>query len=174
MTARTPPVSPIGDGSSRRDLAIPRRAFQTAAATTRAARQALQGRSIAEAASDVRRLSRSLACAFVATACGWLISGEEARLVGEHDRLDAVAEIELLEDVRDVCFDGRVADVELLADLRVRETARDEAEHVQLAIGQVGQLLRRLSVRDSRELLDHALRDRRREERLAAGDDPDR
>ena len=29
-------------------------------------------------------------------------------------------------------------------------------------------------MRDARELLDHALRDRRREERLAAGDDPDR
>src|SRR5919106_5770464 len=42
MTARTPPVSPIGDGSSRRDLAMPRRAFQTAAATARAARQALR------------------------------------------------------------------------------------------------------------------------------------
>ena len=39
---------------------------------------------------------------------------EEPGLVGEHDRLDAVAEVELLEDVRDVRLDGRVADEELL------------------------------------------------------------
>ena len=31
---------------------------------------------------------------------------EDPRLVGQHDRLDAVAEVELLEDVRDVCLDG--------------------------------------------------------------------
>ena len=36
---------------------------------------------------------------------------EESRFVCEHDCLDAVAEVELLEDVRDVCLDGRVADV---------------------------------------------------------------
>ena len=46
---------------------------------------------------------------------------EEARLVGEHDRLDAVAEVELLEDVGDVRLDGRVADEELLGDLGVGE-----------------------------------------------------
>src|SRR5215210_5273314 len=33
IIASTPPMSAIGDGSSRRDLAIPRRAFQTAGAT---------------------------------------------------------------------------------------------------------------------------------------------
>jgi hypothetical protein len=50
-----------------------------------------------------------------------LLAGVERRgepgLVGEHHRLDAVAEAELLEDVRDVCLDGRLADVELLTDL---------------------------------------------------------
>ncbi len=40
MIASTPPMSPVGGGSSTRDLAMPRRAFQTAAATARAARQA--------------------------------------------------------------------------------------------------------------------------------------
>ena len=54
-------------------------------------------------------------------------------LVGEHDRLDAVAEVELLEDVRDVRLDGRVADVELLRDLGVGEAAGDQAKDVQLA-----------------------------------------
>ena len=38
---------------------------------------------------------------------------DEAGLVCEHDRLDAVAEAEFLEDVRDVGLDGRLADVEL-------------------------------------------------------------
>ena len=42
--------------------------------------------------------------------------------------LDAVTEVELLEDVRDVCLDGRVADVELSADLGVREAAGDQAK----------------------------------------------
>jgi hypothetical protein len=37
MTASTPPMSPIGDGSSTRDLTMPRRAFQTAAPTARTA-----------------------------------------------------------------------------------------------------------------------------------------
>jgi hypothetical protein len=37
---------------------------------------------------------------------------EEPGLVCEYDGLDAVAEAELLEDVRDVCLDGRLADVE--------------------------------------------------------------
>src|SRR5206468_1542486 len=40
LVASTPPMSAIGDGWSTRDLAIPRRAFQTAAATARTARQA--------------------------------------------------------------------------------------------------------------------------------------
>jgi hypothetical protein len=44
---------------------------------------------------------------------------EEPGLVCEDDRLDAVAEAELLQDVRDVCLDGRLADVEPLPDLCV-------------------------------------------------------
>ena len=42
---------------------------------------------------------------------------EEPRLVCEYDGLDAVAEAELLEDVRDVRLDRRLADVELSTDL---------------------------------------------------------
>ena len=66
---------------------------------------------------------------------------DEPGLVGEHDRLDAVAQVELLEDVRDVRLDGRLADVELLADLGVREAAGDQAEDVALALGQLVELL---------------------------------
>ncbi len=39
---------------------------------------------------------------------------DEAGLVGEHDRLDAVAEIDLLQDVPDVRLHGRLAEKELL------------------------------------------------------------
>ena len=71
---------------------------------------------------------------------------EEAGLVREHDCLDAVAEAELLQDVRDVRLDGSVADVELLTDLRVREAARDEAEDVELPLGQLVERLWRRRV----------------------------
>src|ERR1019366_2301984 len=46
-----------------------------------------------------------------------------ARLVGQHNQLDAVAKIEFLEDVRHVRLDGGLADVKFLADLRVGEPA---------------------------------------------------
>src|SRR4051794_2574401 len=95
---------------------------------------------------------------------------EESGLVREHDCLDAVAEVELLEDVRDVCLDGRVADVELLADLDVREAAGDQAKHVELAPGQSVELRRRRGLWDAHELLDHAFRDGGGEERISAGD----
>src|SRR6185312_7976044 len=106
--------------------------------------------------------SRSATGGFVSTACRLRVGCEEVGLVGEHDRLDAVTQAQLLEDVRDVRLDRGVADVELLADLRVGQAARDQAQHVQFTIGQLGQLLGRLRVRDARELLDHALCDRRR------------
>jgi hypothetical protein len=60
---------------------------------------------------------------------------EKPRLVREHNCLDTVTKVELLEDVRDVRLDGRVADVELAADLGVREAARDQAKYVQLTLG---------------------------------------
>jgi len=56
---------------------------------------------------------------------GCASAAKEARFVGEHDCLDAVPEAQLLEDVGDVRLDRRVADVELLADLRVGEAPRD-------------------------------------------------
>jgi hydrogenase maturation protein HypF len=99
---------------------------------------------------------------------------EEPGLVGEHDRLHAVAEAELGEDVRDVRLHGRLADEELAADLVVREAARDQAEDVELALGQLAELLRRGGVRDARELLDHAPRHGGGEERVAARDGADR
>ena len=62
---------------------------------------------------------------------------DDAGLVGEHDRLDAVAEAELHQDARDVRLHRRLRDEERLRDLGVREAARDQAEHLELARGQV-------------------------------------
>src|SRR6266550_2500352 len=84
---------------------------------------------------------RSASRALVEIAWRPRVSVEESRLVREHYCLDAVAEVELLEDVRDVCLDGGVADVELSADLGVREAAGDQAEHVELALCQLVELL---------------------------------
>src|SRR5205809_3005668 len=49
---------------------------------------------------------------------------DETGLVGEDDRLYAVAQVEFLEDAGDVGFRGSVADDEFGGDLGVREAAR--------------------------------------------------
>src|SRR5688500_18383793 len=74
--------------------------------------------------------SRSASRALIATAWPPGVRLEESCLVREHDCLHAVTELELLEYVRDVCLDGRVADVELSADLGVREAAGDQPKHL--------------------------------------------
>ncbi len=75
---------------------------------------------------------RSARGVFVSTAWRLRVGCEEARLVGEHDRLDAVTEVELLEDVRDVGLDCRVAGVELLADHALTGTLRPYVPPAQL------------------------------------------
>ena len=69
---------------------------------------------------------------------------------------------------------GRLADEELLPDLRVRQAERDEAEDVALARAQVVELLRRREAWNPRELTDHPLRDRGGEERVARRNRPHR
>ena len=64
-------------------------------------------------------------------------------------------------------LDGRVADVELLADLGVGEASGNEAQYVELALGQVFELLLMRGLWDACEPFDYASCDRRREERLA-------
>src|SRR3954471_6858127 len=98
---------------------------------------------------------------------------EESGLVREHDRLDTVAEVQLLEDVRDVCLDRRVAYVELSANLNVREAAGDQAKHVELALGQTVEPRRRRGLWNAHELFDHAFRDGRGEKRISAGNRAD-
>src|SRR5687767_8355942 len=59
-----------------------------------------------------------------AASCGLTGAGlDEARLVGEHDGLDAVAQVELVEDARNVRLHRRRLDNELAGDLGVREAA---------------------------------------------------
>src|SRR5439155_24817599 len=55
---------------------------------------------------------------------------DEARLVREDDRLHAVAQLELHQQVRHMRLHRRLADEELLRDLRVREPARDQLQHL--------------------------------------------
>src|SRR5690349_11536797 len=58
-----------------------------------------------------------------------LVAGShDPRLVGEHDRLDAVAQAQLAEDARDVALDGRFAEKQLAGDLGVRHPARDQPQ----------------------------------------------
>src|SRR5437867_1366729 len=95
----------------------------------------------------------------IAAASAPHVSLEDPRLVGEHDCLDAVAEVELLEDVGDVRLDRRLADVELLRDLPVREAAGDQARDISFALTEVIEFLRRRGTGRAGELLDHPSRD---------------
>src|SRR5207244_2461108 len=98
---------------------------------------------------------------------------DQTGLVGEDDRLYAVAQVEFLEDAGDVGFRGSVADDEFGGDLGVREAAREPLEHFELAGGQPFELPREI-VRPARlppKFLDHGTRDRWVEERVAACDD---
>src|SRR3954468_5378938 len=98
----------------------------------------------------------------------------EACLVGEDDGLDAVAEVELLEDVSDVRLDGGVTDEQLLGDLGVGEAACDQLEDFEFALVEVVQLLGPLTPRRAGELVDHVLCDGGRQEGVSSGDDADR
>src|SRR5436189_4348023 len=96
----------------------------------------------------------------------WL---HEAALVDEHDCLYAVAEAELLQDVCDVRLDRRRAQVQLIGDLCVRESASDSLEDVELAFAQFAELRWRLDPgwRAADELFDQPTGDCGSEERVA-------
>jgi hypothetical protein len=102
------------------------------------------------------------------SAWSWLVAvagAHEAGFVGEDDGLDAVAEVELLQDAGDVGL-GRVRTYdELVGDLGVREAASDEPQHLGFAGGQPFQLLAgRGRRRGAGEPFDQPAGDRGREE----------
>jgi hypothetical protein len=82
-------------------------------------------------------------------------------LVGEYDCLDAVSEVEFLEDVGDVRLDGRVADEELFGDLGVGEAPCDQAEYFEFAVGELVELRGSFAPRGAGELVDYVLGDGR-------------
>src|SRR5262245_56364841 len=57
---------------------------------------------------------------------------------GVDRRLDAVLDLQLHEDVRDVVLDRLRADVQRLGDLRVVLAVRDQAQHLELAVRELG------------------------------------
>src|SRR5690242_17833993 len=62
----------------------------------------------------------------------------QARLVGEHDGLDAVAQAQLHQHACDVRLDRRLREKQLLCDLPVRPAARYQTQNGELALGQLG------------------------------------
>ena len=97
--------------------------------------------------------------------------------VREDHRLHAVAHPELHQHVRHVRLDRRVADHEVGSDLRVRAPAREQQQHLALALGELLQTGRAVGLahrRPAGELGDHRARHRRSEQRGAACDDADR
>src|SRR6266508_6363827 len=76
----------------------------------------------------------------------------EPGLVGGDDRLDAVAQPELAQDARHVRLDRRLAEKQALGQLGVREAAGQQAQHLELALGERGELRRRLAGRGRQRL----------------------
>src|SRR5215218_3167071 len=90
---------------------------------------------------------------------------DEFSLVGEEHGLHAIAQIELLENVRDVRLRRVLAHHELRGDLLIRQPAGDEAEHFEFARGELVELGWRLAPSPLDELLDQAPGHRRSEHR---------
>ena len=103
---------------------------------------------------------------------------DQPAFVGVDDRLHAVSDAELPQAPGDVGLRGRLADGGLPADPGVREAAPEQVQHLALTRGQLrdrrGRLGRSGGGRQPHELFDHRPGDGRREQRVAAGDDPRR
>ena len=100
-------------------------------------------------------------------------ASRQPRLVGEHDGLRAVAQPELREHPRDVRLHRRPRR-RALRDLRVREAARDEAEHLgSRGVRSSSASVARVAPRRRDELVEQPPRDGRRDQRVARRDDAD-
>src|SRR4051794_16389072 len=72
---------------------------------------------------------------------------DQPRLVGVDDRLHAVAQAELAEQVGDMALDGCLGDDEHFGDLAVRQSSGEHAQDLALALGQLREALGRLRYR---------------------------
>src|SRR4051794_8174358 len=63
-----------------------------------------------------------------------LVVAAEAGLAGTDDRLGAIGDAELVEDVRDVVSNGLVGDLEACRDLMVRPPLRDQLQDLVLTL----------------------------------------
>src|SRR5579872_2268025 len=90
-----------------------------------------------------------------------LAGADQARLVGEHDRLNAVPELQLRENVRHVRLDGGLAERQLRGELGVAQAAGEQPQHLKLPGGQARQVTvhHRLDGRVRCEPLDEPARD---------------
>src|SRR5919201_2229279 len=97
----------------------------------------------------------------------------EPGVVGGDHGLHAVAYLELAQNGGDVALDRCLADVEALRDLRIRESAGEQAQRLRLALREIVE--RALVVAAlAREPCEQTLRRRWSEQRVAGGDDADR
>ena len=102
---------------------------------------------------------------------------DDPRLVGEHDELRPVAQVELEQQVRDVRLHGRLGEHEALGDLAVRQALGDELQDLALALGELAHLPVPAGVGGRRRLdepLEQAPGHRRGDQRLARRHDADR
>jgi Protein of unknown function (DUF1524) len=167
------------DGAKRTRFAndphLPRRPASTTRTAPRPAPPVPRRSTAATPATHPTSTATATASAASRGASG--VALDQAGLVGQHHGLDAVAQVQLGEDPRDVGLHRRLGHVELFADLGVRQSAGHGAQHLQLARGQLRQRrheLRRLADRwPAHERLDQPARDARREQRLARGAGPD-
>jgi SAM-dependent methyltransferase len=101
---------------------------------------------------------------------------DEPGLVGQHDRLNAVAEAQLGQDPPDVGLDRGLGDEEPLGDLCVGHALGYQQEHLMLAVGQ--RVHRSIHLPRWRELAGEPVQqpasDARRHHRIARRHDPDR
>ena len=103
------------------------------------------------------------------------VAPDEACLVGDHDRLDPIPDAELAEDAGHVRLHGGLRDHHLGRDLGVGQAATDQAQDVELALGELGELGREAGRDDwLGEALDEPPGDGRLDQRVARGGGADR
>src|SRR5829696_10428330 len=90
------------------------------------------------------RLGSSLEIVWVARLS---VSPYGALTPGVDGGLSAVGEVELREDVRDVALNRLLADEEVPGDLGVAEAVGDQAQHLQLPVGELAEHVGRLAAR---------------------------